>query len=240
VTSIAINATSPIAVDSSAAITTSGTRTISHANSGVTAGTYKSVTVNATGHVTGGSNPTTIAGYGITDAKIANGTITLGSNSITPLTSFTETDPTVPSWAKAASKPTYTAAEVGAATSGHTHATSIATSTGTNQISLAANTKYAISAGGTSYVFTTPADTNTWRGIQNNLTSDSTTDSLSAAQGKALKALVDGKAASGHTHATSIATSTGTNQLTLAANSKYAITAGGTSYIFTTPPDTNT
>lgn len=34
-------------------------------------------------------------------------------------------------------------------------------------------------------------DTNTWRGIQNNLTSDSTTDSLSAAQGKALKALVD-------------------------------------------------
>lgn len=43
-------------------------------------------------------------------------------------------------------------------------------------------------------------DTNTWRGIQNNLTSDSTTDSLSAAQGKALKALVDGKAASGHTH----------------------------------------
>lgn len=34
----------------------------------------------------------------------------------------------------------------------------------------------------------------TWRGIQNNLTSDSTTDSLSAAQGKALKALIDGKA----------------------------------------------
>ena len=43
-------------------------------------------------------------------------------------------------------------------------------------------------------------DTNTWRGIQNNLTSDSTTDSLSAAQGKALKALIDGKAASSHTH----------------------------------------
>ena len=33
----------------------------------------------------------------------------------------------------------------------------------------------------------------TWRGIQNNLTSDSTTDSLAAAQGKVLKALVDGK-----------------------------------------------
>ena len=43
-------------------------------------------------------------------------------------------------------------------------------------------------------------DTNTWRGIQDNLTSDSATDSLSAAQGKALKTLVDGKAASNHTH----------------------------------------
>ena len=43
-------------------------------------------------------------------------------------------------------------------------------------------------------------DTNTWRGVQNNLTSDSTSDSLSAAQGKALKGLVDGKAPNGHTH----------------------------------------
>lgn len=32
------------------------------------------------------SKPTTIAGYGITDAKIANGVITLGANTITPLT----------------------------------------------------------------------------------------------------------------------------------------------------------
>ena len=46
----------------------------------------------------------------------------------------------------------------------------------------------------------TDTDTNTWRGIQNNLTSDSTTDSLSAAQGKVLKDLVDGKASSSHTH----------------------------------------
>lgn len=43
-------------------------------------------------------------------------------------------------------------------------------------------------------------DTNTWRGIQNNLTSNSTSDSLSAAQGKALKSLVDGKAPKEHTH----------------------------------------
>ncbi|HJI08774.1 MAG TPA: hypothetical protein OIL90_01395 [Phascolarctobacterium faecium] len=43
-----------------------------HPDSGVTAGTYKSVTVNAQGHVTAGSNPTTLAGYGITDAAPLN------------------------------------------------------------------------------------------------------------------------------------------------------------------------
>lgn len=37
------------------------------------------------------------------------------------LTSYTETDPTVPSWAKASAKPTYTASEVGAAASSHVH-----------------------------------------------------------------------------------------------------------------------
>lgn len=37
------------------------------------------------------------------------------------LTSYTETDPTVSAWAKAPQKPTYTAAEVGAAQASHTH-----------------------------------------------------------------------------------------------------------------------
>ena len=51
-----------------------------------------------------------------------------------------------------------------------------------------------------------------------------------------------GFATSGHTHDTSIAKSTGTNQITLEFGTKYAITAGGTSYVFTMPanPDTNT
>ena len=39
------------------------------ASSGVTAGTYKSVTVDAKGRVTAGTNPTTLSGYGITDAQ---------------------------------------------------------------------------------------------------------------------------------------------------------------------------
>ena len=59
---------------------------ITHNTSGITAGTYRSVTVNTYGHVTAGTNPTTLSGYGITDAKIASGVITLGSNTITPLT----------------------------------------------------------------------------------------------------------------------------------------------------------
>ena len=45
------------------------TTVYSHPNSGVSAGTYKSVTVNAQGHITAGSNPTTLSGYGITDAE---------------------------------------------------------------------------------------------------------------------------------------------------------------------------
>ena len=43
-------------------------------------------------------------------------------------------------------------------------------------------------------------DTDTWRGVQDNLTSTATNQSLSANQGKVLKGLVDGKAASSHTH----------------------------------------
>ncbi|MGD7237980.1 tail fiber protein, partial [Ralstonia pseudosolanacearum] len=38
---------------------------------GVVAGTYRSITVNSRGQVTGGTNPTTLAGYGITDAVTA-------------------------------------------------------------------------------------------------------------------------------------------------------------------------
>ena len=56
-------------------VTTSG---INLATTGVTAGTYKSVTVDANGRVTGGTNPTTLAGYGITDAesKLTQGALT--------------------------------------------------------------------------------------------------------------------------------------------------------------------
>jgi microcystin-dependent protein len=56
-------------------VTGSGTTSIATtlANSGVGAGTYRSVTVDAKGRVTAGTNPTTLAGYGITDAAPLSG-----------------------------------------------------------------------------------------------------------------------------------------------------------------------
>lgn len=88
VTSVKIKAGTGIAVnDQDSSITTSGERTISLATiPGLSAGTYKSVTVDTYGRVTKGSNPNTLAGYGIRDAKIENGIITLGDASIAPLT----------------------------------------------------------------------------------------------------------------------------------------------------------
>lgn len=52
-------------------------QTYTHPDSGVTPGTYKSVTVDKQGHVTSGTNPTTLLGYGITDA--ANSSHTHGN-----------------------------------------------------------------------------------------------------------------------------------------------------------------
>ena len=209
----------------------------------------------------------------------------------------------------------------GAAAYVHTHDTSITTSNGTNQITLAFGTKYAISAGGTSYVFTMPANPNTnttytfatgdsngqikvtpsggsaqnvsvkglgsaaytessayatsghnhsgvYKPIQTAVSSPSATaitsttfiDTISqnangviAATKKTLPTAsttvagittvgaAGGAAAYNHNHTTSIATSNGTNQITLAFGGKYAITAGGTSYVFTMPanPDTD-
>nr|DAR44051.1 MAG TPA: tail fiber protein [Caudoviricetes sp.] len=58
-----------VTTDANGAIVVNSTDTkYSHPTSGVSAGTYTKVTVNAQGHVTGGSNPTTLGGYGITDA----------------------------------------------------------------------------------------------------------------------------------------------------------------------------
>ena len=174
----------------------------------------------------------------------------------------------------------------GAATYGHNHTTSIATSTGTNQITLAFGTKYAISAGGTSYVFTMPANPNSdtkvtqtyaaesnynyWRplviGYSSNATegftpstSTDTTYTFSTLtcqpssgtiRAKSFK-IIGGKSSqflkadgsvdsssyslSNHTHTLSVETSNDASQITLTHNTKFKISAGGSSYVFTTP-----
>lgn len=59
------------------------------------------------------------------------------------LTSYTETDPTVPSWAKASTKPSYTASEVGALPSaGGTLTGSIITSPPNGQLAIGTNNVY--------------------------------------------------------------------------------------------------
>jgi hypothetical protein len=64
-----------------------GSAALTLASSGVTAGTYKSVTVDAKGRVTAATNPTTLAGFGITDA-VLNGagvpSITAGLDAALP------------------------------------------------------------------------------------------------------------------------------------------------------------
>ena len=57
-------------------------------------------------------------------------TVSSFTNDAGYLTSYTETDPTVPSWAKAVSKPSYTASEVGALPSSTTYVASFNGSTG--------------------------------------------------------------------------------------------------------------
>ena len=176
---------------------------------------------------------------------------------------ITATKKTLPTASTTVSGITKVGASGGAAAYKHSHDTSIVTSTGTNQITLAFGTKYAISAGGTSYVFTMPANPNT-NTTYTIATGDAkgqikVTPSSGDAYNVSVKGLGSaaytessayatsghthtGYATSNHTHATSIATSTGTNQITLAFGTKYAISAGGTSYVFTMPanPNTNT
>lgn len=268
---------------------TSGIINLSHSNSvsAKSALALYPITFDAQGHITDSGNAITVPTITL------NGSSTTSPSFYAPTSAgtsgyFLKSNGTgAPTWV---SKPTYTASEVGALPSNHTYTTSIAESTGTNQITLGYGKKYSLTAGGTSYIFTMPSadDTNTWRTIQVNgsdiLTGGTNTNKLNLKAGTnislsnssgtvtingpnlssyALKSEIPtvsypvtsvnsktgavsltysdvGAAASGHTHTTSIATSSATNQITLAHGTKYAITAGGTSYVFTMPADNNT
>ena len=118
------------------------------ATTGVTADTYRSVTTDAYGRITGGTNPTTVSGYGLTDVftktevtsslalklNAAGGTVTgaiaMSTNKITGLG-----DPTL---AQDASTKAYTDSILGSATSAATSASQAATSA-SNALTSASN-----------------------------------------------------------------------------------------------------
>lgn len=75
-----ISATTPIVASAS-----TGAVTLSHASSGVTAGTYNNVTVNATGHVTSASNVSYLTSYTETDTLA---TVTARGASTSTLSTF--------------------------------------------------------------------------------------------------------------------------------------------------------
>lgn len=95
------NETSKIAAGSIAEYVTRKVPVYTHPDSGITPGIYRSVTVDEQGHVTAGANPATLAEYGITDALPASA---------------------VHDWAKAETKPVYTADETGADEAGSANA----------------------------------------------------------------------------------------------------------------------
>lgn len=95
----ASNVATATAVSGDATLSSSGALTL--ANSGVTAGTYRSVTVDAKGRITAGTNPTTFAGYGISDTSASLASIIsdeTGSGSLvfnnSPALAGTPTTPT--------------------------------------------------------------------------------------------------------------------------------------------------
>ena len=74
-------------------------QTITNKNVNITVPTNTNQLTNGAGFITSSDIPSNVSAF---------------TNDAGYLTSFTETDPTVPSWAKASTKPTYTASEVGA------------------------------------------------------------------------------------------------------------------------------
>lgn len=172
VTSVRIQATSPIVSSSSAAQSTSLNTTISLANAyGDTKNPYGSKTANyvLAGPTSGTSAVPTFRALvandipSLTKSKISDFPTNVSdfTNDAGYLTNFTETDPTVPAWAKAETKPTYTWNEISNKPSSftpaaHAHVTTIAINNGTSQLVLAHGGTYKLTAGGTDFIFTMP------------------------------------------------------------------------------------
>ena len=99
------------------------------ATTGITAGTYKSITIDAYGRATAGTNPTTLAGYGITDAYTSSYIDSL----------FGSTSSAASSAAAAASSATAASGSASAASTSATNASNSATSAANSAIAAAAS-----------------------------------------------------------------------------------------------------
>lgn len=136
-----------------------GANAYTHPNSGVTAGTYRSVTVNAAGHVTAGSNPTvTIAQGGTGATTVAGVTENLFKTNVTsPAYLFT-----LPStgWTGGYSTMAQLKTALGLGTAAYTASTAYATSGHTHSNYLTGITKTMV----TNALGYTPPTTNTTYG----------------------------------------------------------------------------
>ena len=219
-----------------------------------------------------GSKPTTLSGYGITDAKIANGVITLGSNTITPLTSHQDisgkldkSGGTMTGQLILSTEGLRYPSEYGYHTDNNgnfihnkddsTNCWHLDSYDGTQVIKMywksgniestgtvTASKFVGANASTTAAGLLPKLDGSTSKFLNGNGTWTVPVYPVTSVNSKtgavSLTASDVGAATSGHTHALSMATSTGTNSITLSASTKYALTAGGSTYVFTTPPNT--
>ena len=272
--------------------TASGSATSTIGNGG--SFSIPTVSYDAQGHVTGKGTttitiPTFAAGGGIeiaddgltfqhtnaitagTASGSATKTLTFGDTFTIPTVSYDAHGHVTGKGTTTMTMPSLGTSATTAAYGNHTHATSIAASSATNQLSLAASTKYAITAGGTSYVFTTPADTHwtshLYAGASDGNANAATTNGntyliicdngtardrrkIAGAGGTTVTSDANGNititspalgtgasnaAYGNHTHGITLATDSGTSAITLSPSTKYKLTAGGQSIIFTTP-----
>lgn len=176
--------------------------------------------------------PTTLSGYGITDAAGTNALVGLSASSNAQgVTTFTATR---------ASGQNPLSFEVSITASSATGATKLRNSEGDISLGDEANPVY-FSGGVPEQANTIPKLNNTTTGgVFYAPTSAGTKDYVLVANASGIPTWVpQSDISSGNTYTTTIATDSGTNQLTLAHGTKYKLTAGGTSFIFTMPSDTD-
>lgn len=231
VTSVTLTSGTGITVsDSGTAITGTGSRTISLASGVATAGTYKSVTVDTYGRVTSGTNPTTLAGYGITDAASSTHNHDTVYVKLNPGTA----EQTIRSGISSMSK-----GVINLWRSSGDHYTFLGFSNGTTETALggigfkAQNDHNLYRKDGSNYYKVW--DENNFTVSSAGATIGTSLTTIATVGGVNIQAKIGSYSASDHTHTTTLATSTGTSSLSLGYGAKYSLTAGGTSYIFTTP-----